>query len=128
VPLVESRLVTLSSGHRLSLVLVREARALFLRPDGRCVATVLPAEGQSAGEQPRDLVIFDISRPEALHRRPLAEGAFLSLSPRSDGPIVTTASGDLEFRDVNSGKVNRVVSWSEDPVNGVVFSGDGRPP
>ncbi|WP_161602219.1 WD40 repeat domain-containing serine/threonine protein kinase [Tautonia marina] len=125
VPLIESRQVTLAPGQRLSLVLVREARALFVRPDGRCIATLQPAVGQSAGEQPRDLVIFDLSRAEALHRVPLAEGAYLAVSPSSHGPIVTTASGNLEFRDVNSGTVNRVVSLSEEPVNGVVVSGDG---
>lgn len=125
VPLIESRRITLASGQRLSLVLVREARALFVRRDSRCIATLLPAVGQSAGEHPRDLVIFDLSRAEALHRVPPAAGAFLAVSPSSHGPIVTTASGDLEFRAVNSGTVNRVVSWSEEPVNGVVVSGDG---
>ncbi|QDV32359.1 WD40 repeat domain-containing serine/threonine protein kinase [Tautonia plasticadhaerens] len=125
VPLIESRPVTLASGRRLALVLVREARALIMRPDGRCIATILPGERPTDGSQPREFVIFD-ALPAGGHRRlPLAEGAFLAASPDPGGPIVTTTDGDLEFRDGDTGEVVRTVSWSGDRVNGLAVSGDG---
>jgi WD40 repeat protein len=124
-PLVASRQITLASGRRLSLVLVREARELSLRPDGRCIATLQPSDRRTDGKNPRDLVIFDVDPKGKSRRLPLAENAFMTASAERGGPIVTTAGGNLEFRDPKTGQVTRTESWSGDPINHVVFSSDG---
>ncbi|MEW4567417.1 protein kinase [Tautonia sp. JC769] len=127
VPLVESIEVGLATGRRLSIVLVREARELSIRPDGRCVASILPIERRAGAGEPRDLILFDLPlQAKARARRiPLADNAFLSAAPVDGGPIVSTAGRELEYRDATTGRLVRSEPWSDDLINHVVFSGDG---